>query len=167
MAGSVPLVKVSELFQAGIVVRDLDESMKRYQSLLGINSWKVVTIDSSIVRLTYRGKPSQHSFKAAFTMLGSLMIELLEPLQGTGTYREFLEKHGEGLHHLGHARVPDLDRATKALEKAGFPTVETGETLGGSGESFHKWAYVDMTASLGYIIEFSSGIDPRESFKMM
>jgi methylmalonyl-CoA/ethylmalonyl-CoA epimerase len=159
-----PVVKVSELFQVGIVVRDLEESMKRYKNILGIESWQVVEINSSIVHLTYRGKPSQHSFKAAFTMLGSLMVELLQPLEGTGTYREFLDAHGEGLHHLGHARVDDLEEAVRALEKAGFPCVETGATPGDPAAGYHKWAYVDTTAALGYILEFSSGLDPRDVF---
>ncbi len=158
------VVKVSELFQVGIVVRDLDESMKRYKDILGVESWQVFEINSSVVHLTYRGEPSQHSFKAAFTMLGSLMVELLQPLDGNGTYREFLNTHGEGMHHLGHARVDNLDNAVEALEKAGFPCIETGATLGDPAAGYHKWAYVDTTAALGYILEFSSGLDPRDMF---
>ncbi|MFO8010487.1 MAG: VOC family protein [Dehalococcoidia bacterium] len=168
MAQSVPLVKVSELFQVGVVVDNLEESIKRYESMLGIESWKIVTVDSSVVRMTYRGKDSLHSFKAAFTMLGALMIELLEPLEGYGTYREFLDTRGEGVHHLGHVRVDNLDEAVGALEEAGFPCVETGENLGDpAGKYSHKWAYVDTTPALGYIIELSTGMDPRDSFKIL
>jgi hypothetical protein len=155
-----PIVKVSELFQVGIVVRDLEKSKKDYQRLMGIASWREFEMDSSTVEMTYRGKPTQHSFKAAFTMLGPLMIELLEPLEGEGTYRDFLEEHGEGIHHLGHARFDNLDEAVKALEDAGFPCIETG----GDPAGFHKWAYVDTTKSLGYILELSSGFDPRSVF---
>jgi hypothetical protein len=159
-------IKVSELFQVAIVVRDLEESMNRYKSLLGIDSWNVVEVNSSIARLTYHGKPSQHSFKAAMTMLGSLMIELLQPLEKAGIYQDFLNAHGEGLHHLGHVRVDNLDDAVQALEKAGFPCIETGETLGLPGQPQHKWAYVDTTAALGYIIELSTGIDPRAAMEL-
>ncbi len=150
-------IKVSELFQVGIVVRDLDESLKRYKNLLGIDSWEVVEINSSTHQFTYHGKPVEHSFKAAFTMLGQLMIELLEPLEGEGIYRDFLNEHGEGLHHLGHVRVDDLDEAVKELEDAGFPCIETG----GDAADFHTWAYVDTTSALGYILELSAGFDPR------
>jgi methylmalonyl-CoA/ethylmalonyl-CoA epimerase len=158
------VVKVSELFQVGTVVSDLEESMKRYKDILGIETWQVVEINPSIVNLTYRGKPSRHSFKAAFTMLGSLMVELLQPLEGVGAYREFLEARGEGMHHLGHARVDNLEETVGALEKAGFPCIETGATLGDPAAGYHKWAYVDTTAALGYILEFSSGLDPRDVF---
>ena len=153
------IIKVSELFQVGIVVRDLEKSMKTYKSLLGIDKWEVVEIDSSTIPMTYRGKPAELGFKAAFCMLGSLMIELLEPVKGNGTYRDFLDKQGEGIHHLGHIRVDDLNEAVQALEKAGFPCIETG-----GHSAIHEWAYVDTTEALGYIIELSSGLDPRDVF---
>jgi 4-hydroxyphenylpyruvate dioxygenase-like putative hemolysin len=150
-------IKVSELFQVGIVVHDLEKSMKQYQSLLGIDKWEVMEIDSSTIPMTYRGKPAELSFKAAFCMLGSLMLELIEPVKGNGTYRDFLNDHGEGIHHLGHIRVDDLNEVVQALEKAGFPCIETGDV-----PDSLSWAYVDTTAALGYIIELSSGMDPRD-----
>ena len=155
-----PIVKVSELFQVGIVVRDLEKSKKDYERLLGIESWREFEMNPGEVDMTYHGKPVDHSFKAAFTMLGPLMIELLEPLEGEGIYKDFLEEHGEGIHHLGHVRVDNLDEALAALEKAGYPCIETG----GDSAGFHTWAYVDTTKTLGFILELSSGFDPRGVF---
>ncbi len=163
-----PIVKVGELFQAGIVVQDAEKGIREYGRLFGIapDSWWVVTIDSSLCRLTYRGQPSAHSFKAAMVMVGSLMLELLQPLEGMGTYREFLQQRGEGIHHLGHVVVPDLDAVVRKMEQAGFPAVETGEPQGPAQDAGHKWAYIDTTSALGYITEYSQGTDPRESFRM-
>jgi methylmalonyl-CoA/ethylmalonyl-CoA epimerase len=168
MAAQVPpIVKVNELFQAGIVVKDVEKGKKVYSHLFGIDpdSWWVVTIDRKLCQLTYRGRPSDHSFRAAMVNVGDLMIELLQPLEGRGTYREFLEQHGEGIHHLGHVIVPDLAVVVEKMEKAGFPAVETGEPLG-PGQGGHKWAYIDTSSALGYITEYSQGTDPRESFRM-
>lgn len=163
-----PIVKAGELFQAGIVVHDAQKAIGEYSRLFGIapDSWWLVAIDSSLCRLTYRGRPSAHSFKAAMVMVGSLMIELLQPLDGMGTYREFLLERGEGIHHLGHVVVPDLAEVMEKMEKAGFPTVETGEPQGPAREAGHMWAYIDTTSALGYITEYSQGTDPRESFRM-
>ena len=47
------------------------------------------------------------------------------------------------------------------LEGAGFPCIETGADRAG----FHTWAYVDTTPALGYILELSTGFDPRDIFK--
>ena len=154
-------IKVSDLFQVGIVVRNLDQSMELYKNLLGIDSWQVFEITPETNQFTYHGKPVEHSFKAAFTMLGKMMVELLEPLEGQGIYRDFLNEHGEGIHHLGHVRVDDLDTALQELDEAGFPCIETG----GDRASFHTWAYVDTTSVLGYILELSTGFDPRAIFE--
>lgn len=163
MADGLPTgINVKELFQAGIVVKDCDKSMKLYGDMLGIKSWVVFTIDKSMCRLTYRGKPSEHSFKSAMAMVGTMMIELLQPLEGNGTYSDWLRERGEGVHHLGHIRVPDVDAAVAAMEKAGFPCVETGAPANESMGN-HKWAYVDTTPALGYLLEFSQGTDPRDS----
>jgi len=50
------------------------------------------------------------------------------------------------------------------MEKAGFPAVEGGDNMR-TGEWAHKWAYVDTTSALGYIVEFSQGSDPRDAFQ--
>ena len=63
------IIKVSELFQVGVVVHDLEKSMKTYENLLGIDKWEVVEIDSSTIPMTYRGESADLSFKAAFCML--------------------------------------------------------------------------------------------------
>ena len=86
------VIKVSDLFQVGIVVRNLQESMKTYQTLLGIDKWQTVEVDSNDIPMIYMGKQADISFKAAFCMLGYLMLELLEPVKGYGTYRKSLEE---------------------------------------------------------------------------
>lgn len=86
-----PIVRVSGLFQAGMVVKDIDKGIGVYGHLFGIDprSWWVVTVGTGAYRLTCRGKSSTHGYKAAMTMVGPLMIELLQPLEGYGTYRRF------------------------------------------------------------------------------
>jgi hypothetical protein len=162
MTNAVPLVKTSELFQVGIAVANLEHSMKTYSSMLGVASWKVFTVDSSIAKMTYKGKPSQHSFKVGLAMLGPLMLELLQPLEGDGVYQDHLNKHGEGIHHLGHVRVDDLDQAIRTMEAAGFPCLEIGRPLDARA---HLWAYIDTSSALGYALELTSGgMDPRLMF---
>jgi len=143
-----PTVKVSELHQVGIVVRDLENSMRHYESILGIGSWEVITVDSSIISdMTYHGRPVQYSFRVALTMVGPIQLELLQPVEGDNIYSDFLKEHGEGLHHLGHVRVDNLDEAVQALEKDGFPCIQGGRYPGGA------YAYIDMVVPLGYFIE--------------
>ena len=141
-------VKVSELYQVGIVVRDLEKSIEHYQNTFGIGPWGVMNFDPSIFTdMTYRGRPVQHSFRAALVMVGPTQLELIQPLEGDNIFSDFLKEHGEGVHHLGHVRVGNLGEAIYTLEKEGFPCLQSGRLLGGG------YAYMDTVKTLGVIIE--------------
>jgi len=141
-------VKVSELYQVGIVVQDLMKSIEHYQNTFGIGPWEVITLDASTLSdMTYHGRPAHHSFRIAFTMVGQMQLELLQPLEGDNIFSDFLKQHGEGLHHLGHLRVDNLVEAIQTLEKEGFPCLQSGRFPGGG------YAYIDTVKTLGFIIE--------------
>jgi methylmalonyl-CoA/ethylmalonyl-CoA epimerase len=141
-------VKVSELYQVGIVVQDLEKSMEHYQNTFGIGPWGILNIDSSMFsEMTYHGRPVQHSFKAALAMLGPMQLELIQPLEGDNIFSDFLKEHGEGVHHLGHVRVNNMAEAIQTLEKEGFSCLQSGRTTGGG------YAYIDTVNALGTIIE--------------
>ena len=150
MAGeNKPAVQVKELYQAGIVVRDLQASIKLYEELLGIGPWEVMHIKSEwFSSLTYKGKPvGKASFMTGTAMAGSLQLELIQPVEGDLPFADFLNEVGGGLHHLGHVRVPDVDAVVADMEAQGFPCIFAGATTG------TKFAYVDMSKSLGVIVE--------------
>jgi len=143
-----PKVQVSQLHQVGIVVHNLEESMKHYQNVLGIGPWQVLEIDPTMLAdMSYRGRPAQHRFRIALTKVGPIQLELLQPVEGDNIYSDFLKEHGEGMHHLGHVRVENLDEAVQTLEKHGFPCVQSGR-FGDGG-----YAYIDTSMALGTIIE--------------
>ena len=65
--------------------------------------------------------------------MGGIGLELIQPLKGRSVYGEFLEKKGEGIHHLAFM-VEDLDAEIADMEKRGFKVVQTGampNTAGG------------------------------------
>ena len=144
-----PVIKVEKLFQLGIVVRDLQKSMKLYEELFGIDDWADMEIESEMFdSISYNGKPVENArFATGIADVGPLQIELIQPVAGDLPYADFLKEHGEGLHHVGHIYVPDIDTAVKALEERGYPCIFTGST------PTTKFAYVDMTEAMGVIVE--------------
>ena len=147
---SSPILKVSELYQACIVVRDLEKSMEQYQNVLGIGSWEIIDADSSqVTDMMYHGSEVKRPFRfrAALSMVGPMQLELIQPIEGDLLYNDFLKEHGEGLHHLGHVRVQNLDESVQALEKAGFSCLQRGGFTGGG------FAYMDTVKALGFILE--------------
>ena len=141
-------IEVSELYQIGIVVNDLKKSIRNYQETFGIGPWAVTTVDTSAVSdMTYHGRASHHRFKAAFAMVGPMQLELIQPLEGDNIYSDFLEGNGEGVHHLGHVRVDNIDEAIHTWEQEGFHCLQSGRFPGGG------YAYMDTRKSLGVIVE--------------
>src|SRR5450756_624399 len=87
--------------QVGIVVRDLEASMERYRSTLGIGNWQVKINSAPPLRCLYRGRPASYRAKVAIARVGHLNLELIQYLEGDSIHRDFLESRGEGIEHLG------------------------------------------------------------------
>jgi methylmalonyl-CoA/ethylmalonyl-CoA epimerase len=137
--------------QVAVVVRDLDEAMRRYVEKLGIGPWSVYTFSPDWVRhMTYRGREQPHSMKLGFAQVGEMHYELIEPLDGPSTYHEFLDAHGEGLHHLGYI-VDDLDATIGEMEAQGFAVLQSGRAYGVDGDG--GYAYFETDAALGCLVE--------------
>jgi methylmalonyl-CoA/ethylmalonyl-CoA epimerase len=67
--------------------------------------------------------------------LGGVKLELMEPLSEDSDVQRFLDKHGEGFHHMT-IYVEDLDESIASLEGAGFEVVDTAELLAGWRETY-------------------------------
>ncbi|MEU4453498.1 VOC family protein [Nocardioides sp. NPDC023903] len=68
---------------------------------LGIGPWRVYTFDASTVAdREYGGEPADWALKVAFADVGDMAFEIMQPLYGPSIIREFLDSHGEGVHHL-------------------------------------------------------------------
>lgn len=96
----------------GSVVRDVDEAVEYYQSL-GI-------VDKATDRITMEGKKAK--LIGRFIHIGSLLIELWQPVRGKTVQQEFLNSRGEGVNHIAF-HVDDLDSERDKLVEKGIPVV--------------------------------------------
>jgi len=90
----------------GIAVKNLDISIPLFEMLLNTNCYKTETVDSENV-------------KTAFFQTGSTKIELLESSTSDGVISKFIEKKGEGIHHIAF-EVKDIEAEMKRLSSEGF-----------------------------------------------
>ena len=91
----------SVVVQIGLIVKDVLKSAHYYAEVFGIPEPEVVPIASdAFANTNVRGKASTARGKAAFFHLGTVEMELIEPVGGPSTWNEFLQTHGEGIHHL-------------------------------------------------------------------
>ena len=144
---------LSNICQVGMVVKDLEASMKKLKSL-GVGPWKVFNFDASKVPGTlYRGEPATFKLRVATVQLGSWELELLQPVEGESIYKEFLEKRGEGLHHLGifFDNAQDYEAAYTEFIRRGFKPLMGGPIPGDVRDG--RFDYFETEAEMGTVLE--------------
>ena len=80
--------------------------------------------------------------------LPNIQLELIEPNEARSTWRDFLEKHGEGIHHYGY-QVADIRQSMADMKAAGYQLTQFGYY----GDASGAYAYYDCTAELGCFVE--------------
>jgi catechol 2,3-dioxygenase-like lactoylglutathione lyase family enzyme len=134
--------------QVSVVVRDMEKAVEFYQCL-GIRRFRALIGPSGPTLLTgktVRGKPADYQIDLRSAEVGQLQFEVIQPLEGETSVKQFLEKRGEGIHHLGFL-VDDLDRETAKMAEEGFKITQSGET------PEVRWAYFDTDLVGGVLIE--------------
>jgi methylmalonyl-CoA/ethylmalonyl-CoA epimerase len=106
------------LHHVAVVVADLDEAMKRYQTLGFSGGERFALAEQAVEVATLRS--------------GTGWIELIRPTDPDGPIARFLAKRGEGVHHVAYA-VPDLGEALKGLEAAGIRLIDAVPRTGAHG----------------------------------
>ncbi len=137
--------------QIGIVVKDVVKAADFYQRTFGV-AFQVMDRPNETCQL--HGKESCFRIKTAFGNAAGLQIELIQVLEGRTAHVEFMEVHGEGIHHFG-IYVEDIEAEIESCAKQGIELISRGEFLG------VKWAYVDSTKVAGAVMEFIEMPKPR------
>ena len=145
-----PFAARGKVDQIGIVVRDMEEAMRRYSQLLGIGGWLGYRFGPGTLGVsTYRGAPGEYEILLAIA--GSRpQVELIQSLRGPSIFEEHLAEHGEGLHHLGFY-VRGLDQAVAALAADGFEVIQSGGRY--PGRERGGYAYFETRDELGLLAE--------------
>ena len=146
-AGAESFLGADKVVQVGIVVKDIEKVSRAYAEILGteVPAWFLTdTIDKA--HTEFRGKPSEARAKLAFFELKNITIELIEPVGGPSTWREFLEERGEGVHHLAF-EIKGMEEKIRLLAEHGLPLLQKGDYEGG------RYAYVDGSGRLAVILE--------------
>ncbi len=100
----------TETMQIGIVVRDLDATLRRYVDDYGIGPWQIFEVTpENAPDLYHDGQPVKASTRAAVTTIGTVMWEVIQPLDEQGIFARFLAEKGEGVHHIALA-TPSFDQ---------------------------------------------------------
>jgi len=132
-------MKMNYIDHIGIAVRSLDESIPFYESLLGTNCYGIEYVEDQFV-------------KTAFFLVGQTKIELLESTDPEGPLGNFIEKKGEGIHHIAFA-VDNTDEALIIAKEKGFTLIDRRSRKGAENMNI---GFLHPKSTHGLLIELCS-----------
>ena len=143
---------LKDVAQICILVPDIEKAVEIWWKRFGIGPWHLYTYGKPLVkRMTRHGKPCEYKMKIALSYIGKMRIELIEPLEGDTVYKEFIEDHGYGVHHLG-VLTDDMKGSLKNAESARIAMIMDGAGYGPDDDG--HYAYLDTEKLIGTTIEF-------------
>ncbi|HKI77363.1 MAG TPA: methylmalonyl-CoA epimerase [Ignavibacteriaceae bacterium] len=128
---------ISHIEHIGIAVKSLDETIKYYENVLGLKCYKIEEVKDQKV-------------KTAFFKVGDTKIELLESTNNEGPIGKFIEKRGEGVHHIAFA-VKDINKALNEAEEAGIQLINKQPVKGAENLNV---AFLHPKSTFGVLTEF-------------
>ena len=140
---------IQTITQVGIVVRDMDAALAAYSGRLGVGPWRVYDYaPPKLTGMRIRGVETPYSMRLALAWTGTMMWELIQPLEGPSIYWEFLRDHGEGIHHvMVDYGEGGLEACKAEFAARGFAPLMEGNYLGS------QFAYFATEDALRTIIE--------------
>lgn len=130
-------MSISHIEHIGIAVKNLDEAIKFYENVLGLKCYAVEEVVDQKV-------------KTAFFMVGQTKIELLESTSPDGPIGKFIEKKGEGIHHIAYA-VNGLNEKLQDVKSKGVQLIDENARKGAEELNI---AFLHPKSTFGVLTEF-------------
>ena len=132
---------LKRIHHVGIVVRNLEDAYHFYRDALGLPVHKTAEVQDQGVR-------------AALLTVGHSEIELLEPIDPKGTVARFLEKRGEGMHHVCF-ETDNVEHELAAAKAAGIPLIDEKPRVGLAD----RICFLHPKGTAGVLIEYAEPVD--------
>ena len=129
-------MNLSHIEHIGIAVKNLEDAIKYYEEVLGLSCYAIEEVKDQKV-------------KTAFFKIGETKIELLETTEPDGPIGNFIEKRGEGIHHIAFA-TNNLDDALKKLKDKDIKLIDESARKGAEGLNI---AFLHPKSTFGVLTE--------------
>lgn len=132
-------MKISHIEHIGIAVANLEEAIAYYRNVLGMECYAIEEV-------------ADQKVKTAFFMVGETKIELLQSTDPEGPVGKFIEKKGQGVHHIAFA-VDEVNEALKDVEEKGVQLIDKTGRKGAEGLNI---GFIHPKSTLGVLTELCS-----------
>ncbi len=133
-------MEISHIEHIGIAVNNLEESIKYYEEILGLKCYSIEEVKDQKVR-------------TAFFKVGQTKIELLESTEPEGPIGKFIEKKGEGVHHIAYA-VNEIQNNLNEVKEKGIQLIDEKPRKGAEGLNI---AFLHPKSTHGVLTELCEG----------
>jgi len=150
-----------DICQIGIVVSNLEESLKRYTKELNIGPWYIWRFETPEWKdLYYKGiKIEKALTMVALAKIGPMQYELVQPVFGMSLHQDHLDKKGEGLHHM-KLYYKDIPSTIEKFRKIGIHPLSEGKYKD------DRYVYLDTEDKYGLIYEIGNAGDIGEPLEV-
>lgn len=131
---------ITHIEHLGIAVKSIEESLPYYEQVLGLKCYNIEVV-------------ADQKVKTAFFKVGQTKIELLEPTSEDSAIAKFIEKKGEGIHHIAFA-VPSVAEALAEVEEKGIRLIDKAPRAGAEGLSI---AFLHPKSTCSVLTELCEG----------
>lgn len=138
-------MKLSHIEHIGIAVKSLETAIPYYENMLGLKCYAVEEV-------------AEQKVKTAFFKVGQTKIELLESTDPEGPIGKFLEKKGEGVHHIAFATEDGIQNSLDELASKGIRLIDKSPRKGAEGLNI---AFLHPRSTIGVLTELCE--DPKKS----
>lgn len=152
-ASSMSNTFLGDLIEVCFATEDCQRTMDGMVRL-GIGPWRVYTFDATTVTgREHGGEPADWALRVAFADVGDMAFEIMQPLYGPTIIREFLDAHGEGVHHIAFdcGGSPWAGRAEE-FSRRGFPCSQAGRFMDKNAFAFFDTESATTTTFETYTI---------------
>ena len=130
-------MNISHIEHLGIAVKSLEEAIPYYENILGFKCYSIEEV-------------ADQKVKTAFFKVGQTKIELLEPTSEDSAVAKFIEKRGEGIHHLAFAVEDGVANALAEVEGKGVRLIDKAPRKGAEGLNI---AFLHPKSTIGGLTE--------------
>lgn len=148
----------TRLAQIGFIVKDIEKTKQEFARFFDVPVPPTINSgEYAVTQTEYRGQPAPEAqCQMAFFYFGDLQMELIQPNDVPSAWREQLEQHGEGLHHLAF-NVKGMQMQIACCEQWGMKLLQKGEYRRGDG----RYAFLDASDSLKMVVELLERDEPN------
>ncbi len=157
-----PKEMFSNFVQIGVVVADLDLVIHNLTETFGFGPFRVIDwppAGRTDIQKFYYGEPADFTARMAFTEMGPVELELIQPVAGKSIWADFLRDHGGGIHHI-RFNVDELDPVRRYLAEKDIVSAQHGSGIQ-PGTTWMNFASEDKVGFVIEVMKVLPGTDGR------